>query len=334
MENRTEYALFIWTGDEKMNFEKLIGTEILASKIALGTATFGTGIDKELSFRLLDTFLDCGGNLIDTASCYANWFNMGESISEKTIGEWIRLRDNRSRIVISTKGAHPRHEEIDIPRVNKKDINEDIEKSLVNLRTDYIDVYFLHRDDENKSVGEIMEVLNELVKTGKTRSIGLSNWRPERVAEAIEYCNANSLVPVTSSQIQFGIADPNPGEIDPTTEFMTKEAYEYYKKAKLNLFSFSSQSGGYFFMSDENGNPKPNPAYDSEKNRERFHKVRSLAENYGASVGAVIVSSLLNNPYFNTIPIIGGATEEQVKDSMSGLDLKMKEADVLDLTQK
>lgn len=311
-----------------MNYITLNGTDIKVSKVALGTATFGKDADEKTSFAVMDRFLENGGNLIDTAVMYADWLPGEKSSSEKTIGKWLKSRGNRKEVIISTKGGHPQWDKMEISRLSESDIMNDIEKSLTNLQTDYIDIYFLHRDDKSIPVGDIMDVLHKIVSSGKARSIGLSNWCTERIDEANEYCKAKGISPITSSQIQFGIAHPNPDKIDPTTEFMSKEAFEYYKNAGLNLLSFSSQSGGYFFMQNEDGSPKANPFYDNEKSREMFYKVKEMSKKYSCSVGAVIVSALSSNPYFNTIPIIGCMTEGQVDDSMAGLNIKMSDEDI------
>ncbi len=314
-----------------MNRVKLNGTDITVSKTALGTATFGKEIDQVTSFMLMDSFFENGGNLLDTANAYADWLPGEKSSSEKTIGKWMNERNNRHDIIISTKGGHPPCDNMDLSRLSKADILSDIESSLKNLQTDYIDVYFLHRDDTSMHVGEIMSTLNEIIKSGKARSIGLSNWCPERIEDAMRYCEEHGMAQITSSQIHFGIAHPNADKLNHSTEFMHKEAFEFYAKQDLALFSFSSQSGGYFFICDENGEPKANPLYDNAKSREQFYKVKDMCKKYDCSVGALIVSALSSNPYFNTIPIIGCMTKEQIDDSMAGLTIKMSDEDIKSL---
>lgn len=314
-----------------MNRIKLNGTDINVSRVALGSATFGKDIDEATSFLLMDRFFENGGNLIDTARVYADWLPGEKSSSEKTIGKWMRERKNRDSIIISTKGGHPPCDNMAMSRLSEADIMDDIENSLENLQTDYIDVYFLHRDDKSMHVGEIMNTLDKIVTSGKARSIGLSNWCAERIGEAMQYCAEHNMSPITSSQIQFGIAHPNSDKVNHSTEFMHKSAFDFYAKEDLNLFSFSSQSGGYFFVCDENGAPKANPFYDNAKSREQFFKVKAMSQKYDCSVGAIIVSALASNPYFKTIPIIGCMTSEQVDDSMSGLNIKMSDDDIKSL---
>lgn len=311
-----------------MSYIKLNGTDINVSKTALGTAIFGKTVDKKTSFRIMDSFFEYGGTLLDTANVYANWLPGEKSSSEKTIGRWMKEKNNRHQVIISTKGAHPIIGNEKVQRLSKSEIISDIEDSLINLGTDYIDVYFLHRDDVKRTVGEIMQTLHKIVTEGKARSVGLSNWCPRRIAEALKYCKDNNITMPVSSQIQYGIAYPNPENIDPTTEYMHKKAFEFYSKQKLNLFSFSSQSGGYFFCTDSYGRPVKNPAYDSEMSRNKFDLVMEMTKKYSCSVAQVIVSALSSNKAFKTIPIIGGVTEMQIKDSMDGTKLVMEEADV------
>ena len=119
--------------------------------------------------------------------------------SEEVIGRYMQERGNREQLVILTKGAHPDQTG---PRVNKKAIQADLSDSLMKLGTDYIDLYALHRDDPSVSVGEIIEVLNEHVRSGVVRAIGVSNWSWQRIKEANEYAAANGLV-------GFSFSSPN-----------------------------------------------------------------------------------------------------------------------------
>ena len=168
-----------------MRFLKIKGKNsvVKMSKNVIGSTYFGTDIDKEKSFTLLDLYYQLGGNCIDTARCYAQWLEGGESASEKVIGEWLESRRLRERIVLSTKGAHPSTSAI--KRVNSADIVEDIGQSLECLKTNYIDVYFLHRDDVEADIEDVMYTLNKFVEDGTIKVLGASNWTVER----IEYAN-------------------------------------------------------------------------------------------------------------------------------------------------
>ena len=132
-----------------MIYSQINNTDLKASKLVLGSHLFGTEIDEKISFALLDRFLEAGGNIVDTASVYANWLPGEKHKSEKTLGKWLANSGRRKEMIVVTKGGH--HDlETNKSRLFYKDVREDLEKSLENLRTDYIDIYYLHKDDINQ----------------------------------------------------------------------------------------------------------------------------------------------------------------------------------------
>ena len=315
---------------KKMKYVTLKGTDIKVSNPALGTDSMGEPMTEEVSREVLDSFTEAGGTLIDTALSYNDWAPGEKSRSEKIIGRWLKDRGNRHNLVISTKGGHPPMGNMDISRLSEKEIFSDINESLTHLGTDYVDIYFLHRDDERLPVAPIMETLNKLVKSGKTRSIGLSNWHPCRVKEAMDYCNAHNLAPITSSQIQFGGARPNIHLIDPTISIMDKQGYEFYKNENINVFAFSAQSKGYFSKLDAGSplSPKASERYDNPQSRIIFEKLKELSAKYGCTVTEAVSAVLCSNPAFVTIPILGCKKPEHVKTSIRASDIQISPADV------
>lgn len=150
-----------------MRYENILGTNLNTSVICLGTASLGSLIEENASFSLLDEFVDLGGNFIDTAHVYANWLPIEKSISEKTVGKWLKQRHIRDKIILGTKGAHPNLSTMHIPRLSREEIVKDLYESLQYLQTDYIDLYWLQRDGVNRLVEDILETLNEQVRSGK-----------------------------------------------------------------------------------------------------------------------------------------------------------------------
>src|SRR5690606_21592268 len=150
-----------------------------------GTAGFFRLDSREHAFSIMDEFVNVGGNTFDSAHQYID--------SEVILGEWLEQRNIRSQVHIITKGAHPDDPEPG-QRVNPTAITKDITESLERLRTDYIDFYALHRDDENVEVGPIIEVLNEHLAAGRLHAIGASNWKHERIQAANEYAAKHGLV--------------------------------------------------------------------------------------------------------------------------------------------
>lgn len=131
-----------------MQLIHLPATALNVSPICLGTGEIGTRLDRNASFRLLDAYVDAGGNFLDTAHVYGDWVkDVERSICEKTIGAWLQSRANRARIVLATKGGHPDLHTMNVPRLSRAEIIQDIDESLQFLQTDVIDLYWLHRDD-------------------------------------------------------------------------------------------------------------------------------------------------------------------------------------------
>src|SRR4051794_16927432 len=142
-----------------MRKTKIPRTDLYASTLALGTDYFGSTVSRERSMQLMDHYLEAGGNVIDTAELYARWVPGGEQQSEKVIGEWLRDRGVRDQLILSTKGAHPRLEAMEVPRMSKAEIQSDLDSSLQRLGVERVDLYWLHRDAPGYPVEEILQSL-------------------------------------------------------------------------------------------------------------------------------------------------------------------------------
>ena len=221
-----------------MKNEKLTGVPVPVSRIV-----FGCAIEPMLKGQDVNELLDAMTALDITAFDTAE--NYGES--EVSLGNWIRSRGNRDRIVIISKGCHP-YDGRD--RVTPEDLREDIEGSFERLGTDVIDLYFLHRDDPKVDPGEIVEVLNEYHRKGKIRRFGGSNWTHTRIAKANAYAREHGLVPFTISSPNFGICeqvnDPWGGGGGCVSIAGPKEteARAWYIREKMPVFAFSSLGRG------------------------------------------------------------------------------------------
>lgn len=310
---------------------KSTGCTLKLSKIAKGADHFGVTIPKERAFALMDRYLELGGNVIDTARLYgrARPFDAEFAHSEPIVGEWLRTRRNRDQVILVTKGAHPVIEDISKRRVNPECIAADLEISLKALGVDYVDIYFLHRDDPEKPVSEIMDALDEHVKAGKIRAIGASNWTCARIDEANAYARAHGKTPFAISQIQWCAAYVKPNAWpDPTIVSMNETEYAGYIKNGLPVMAFSPQANGYFskLIAGEPLKQKYMERYDCPENRRRLEHIRALCEKTGKSPAAVSLAYITSN----RVPgcaIIGCSTVEQLEDSMSDSDLTLTEAD-------
>lgn len=170
-------------------------------------------MDQEKSFEVLDAFIRAGGNFIDTANVYCKWLEGHGNCSEQIIGKWLKDRGAEGKVIVATKGAHYSFEDPGRSRVNREDIRADLDESCRTLGKDEIDFYWLHRDDPEKPVEEIVDILEELKKEGRIRYYGFSNYCTERLKQ-IEKCLRDRNLPgITAVSNQWSLAGINPGEI-------------------------------------------------------------------------------------------------------------------------
>lgn len=312
-----------------MIYSKIADTGLSAGKIILGTDLFGTLKSKEESFELLDTFTELGGNMLDTASVYANWLKMGDSMSEKTVGEWLSERGCRDKIIISTKGGH-----FDLesgkPRLTVEEIKNDFEQSLINLKTDYIDIYWLHKDDLSKTPEELIEIFNSAVDISKVKCLGVSNWSYDRIKTANDYALKNGLTPIKVSQLRHSVATIN-YQTDGIF-CMDKNEYEKYRNDSFDIFAFSSQARGFFAIMEKGGvDALPESVREellNEHNLKVFEKLKVMASEKNTTASALALAVLINDKKVNTFAQIGPANIEQLKSSFESLEISLSAEEI------
>ncbi len=287
------------------------------SALALGTAGFGGGEREVDAFRLMDVYRECGGNIFDTARVY------GES--EGVIGRYLRSRGCRGEVLISTKGGH--HDLVTREkRINREAIYSDVEVSFGNLGIDYADIYWLHRDDEDVPVCEIMGILADLVREGKILSIGVSNWTSARIAEANEFAAANGLPPIAASQIKHSAA-VTVFENDPTMLSLDGASREFYAREKMPVFAYTAQAKGLFSKLERLGvdgiSEGLRREFICDETLRRYDVMSEIACELGVPIGQVALAWLLCDRELEIIPIIGGKTRAQIEDSFAALDIKL-----------
>ncbi len=300
-----------------------------SSKILLGTAYFGDTISKEDSFRIMDTYCEFGGCHIDTARLYAD----GEA--ERVIGEWLKSRRPKE-LFLSTKGAFPSKAAPDVPRLSEEDIRSDLEESLRALDIECIDFYWLHRDDESREAGEIIETMNRLVREGKIKRFGASNWKMSRVDEANKYASSHGLCGFEGSQIRFSPAIIAPGgDADRTLVDMDEESFIYYGKNNIPVAAYASQAKGFFSKMASKGedglSPKSKGRYLCEENLKRLDVLKKLSAKYECSIASAICAAMCSFDCPDVYPIIGGSNTEQIADSMRGADIVFEKEELKDL---
>ncbi len=187
-----------------MEKRQLGNSGLETAPLAFGGNVFGWTIDEKTSFELLDAFTDAGFNLIDTADSYSRWKpgNQGGE-SETIIGNWMKQRNNRNKIIVATKLGSDMGG-------NKKGLSQNyifqaVEDSLKRLQTDYIDVYQSHYDDLSTPVAETIDAFAELIRQGKIRTFGASNFSVERLTESLLYSEQNGLPRYQTYQPEYNL---------------------------------------------------------------------------------------------------------------------------------
>lgn len=320
-----------------MRYTVIPRTTLKPSVICLGTAEIGSKIDRDASFRLLDAYLDLGGNFLDTAQVYADWLPGERSTSEKTLGQWIAARRNRDKVVLATKGAHPRLETMNVPRMSRTEIIHDLDASLKNLQSDVIDLYWLHRDAPAVPVEAIIDLLNEQVQAGKIRAFGCSNWRTPRIQAAQEYAARSGRQGFSANQPLWNIGVVDWAAIgDPTIVNMDGAMWDYHRQTGLAALPFSSQANGLFNKLAEGRTsaikPHTQRIYHLPENQQRSQRIQQLAGETGLSITQIVLGYLLAQP-FTTIPIVGCQNLAQLEDSLTAADVQLTLAQVKFLEQ-
>jgi aryl-alcohol dehydrogenase-like predicted oxidoreductase len=215
---------------------RMLGNSGLAvAPLALGGNVFGWTADEEMSFQVLDAFVGFGLNLIDTADVYSRWIpghQGGES--ETVIGKWLKARRNRAQVIIATKvGIEMRPGEQGLSRAY---ILRAVERSLQRLNTDYIDLYQSHRDDPQTPLEETLSTYAELIKQGKVRAIGASNFTAERLSAALELSVARGLPRYESLQPNYNLYDRAGFE---------EELADLCRREHLGVISYFSLASGF-----------------------------------------------------------------------------------------
>jgi aryl-alcohol dehydrogenase-like predicted oxidoreductase len=255
----------------------------------MGSTHIGTKIDQEAAFRLFDLYVEAGGDFFDTANVYGNWVPGKTNISEKIVG--------------------------------------DLEDSLTNLDTDVIDLYWLHRDDPEHPIEDILETMNDQVQAGKIRYFGCSNWTTVRIQAAQAYAAEHGLQGFVANQPMWSLAAADPDGIEDTTMVvMDQEMERYHPETGLAAIAYSSQGQGLFHRMAagtlDQMDPTARGMYQAEANRARFERIERLRAETGLSLTQIVPGYLLSQP-FATIPSVGCRTEEQLRDSLSAAEVRL-----------
>ncbi|AEV28914.1 putative oxidoreductase, aryl-alcohol dehydrogenase like protein [Sphaerochaeta pleomorpha str. Grapes] len=299
------------------------------AQIALGCDHYGETISEEISFAQMDAYVEAGGNLLDTAHVYGQDKAGESSTSELVIGKWLKANGMRKELTVVSKGCHPFKDDLHRSRLNEKDMLEDIEKTLEQLGTDSVDIWYFHRDNLQLKASEILDMGSVLIKKGMVKHLGTSNWTTERIEEANTWAKAHDKPAFSISEIQWSLARCTPLTWgDDTLVCMTEKQQIWYEKNNFPVMCFASQAKGLFskvIAGTENTLSKQaRSRFLTEGNLALVPKCKALSEELGVTPAAICMAYLtsMKNP---TIAIAGSSRLSQITDTLSGADLTLTE---------
>ncbi|EPK5774301.1 aldo/keto reductase [Pseudomonas aeruginosa] len=304
-----------------MTTRKLGNSGLEIPALVFGGNVFGWTADESTSFRLLDALLDAGLNCIDTADVYSRWVpghQGGES--ETLIGKWLKRTGKRDRMVIASKVG------MDMGNGHKglsaAYIEQALERSLRRLQTDYLDLYQSHTDDPHTDLEETLSTYGELIKKGKVRVIGASNYDARRLLEARQVSARLNLPSYQSLQPEYNLYDRADYEtnLEPTVEELGIGVISYYSLASGFL------SGKYRNQADTAGRARGEKVKDylNERGVAILAALNEVAEQYNANPTQVALAWLIARPTV-TAPIASATSLEQLDDLIAATHLKLDE---------
>ena len=294
-----------------------------------GGNVFGWTIDEPTSFKLLDAFVDSGLDFIDTADVYSAWAHNGVGgQSETIIGNWIKNRGKREDVIIATKVGKPMGE--GKKGLSAKYINQAVEDSLNRLQTDYIDLYQSHDDDQNTPFEETLETYDQLIKAGKVRAIGASNYTGARLQEALKVSKNNSFAAYQTLQPEYNLYERAGYEQDLEPVILENN---------IGVITYFSLASGFLtgkYRSEDDLNKSKRGAGIKKYLNDRGHSILNaldeVASKYNATPAAVSLAWLIARPGI-TAPIASATSVEQLTEITKAVELNLS-AESIELLDK
>lgn len=304
---------------------QLGNTDLQIKPIFFGGNVFGWTLNEEESFRILDAFLDRGFNAIDTANNYSYWVegNVGTE-SERIIGNWLKSRGVRDQVVLATKvgGRNMIQEK---PNTTKAHILKEVEDSLLRLQTDYIDLYQTHYDDTETPVEETLSAYSQLIKEGKVRFIGASNFSSERLIESLDKAELYNLPAYKTLQPEYNLFDRQHFE-----EFLQPVA-EKYNLGVIPYYSLASGflSGKYRSEEDLEKSVRGNGVkkYLNERGFKILDALETISNRYTISYSAVSLAWLLDQKTV-AAPIVSATKESHLEAFVEAVNVQLSHDDI------
>jgi aryl-alcohol dehydrogenase-like predicted oxidoreductase len=333
--------------DDDMRYVELGRTGLMVSRLGLGTMQFGWSIDEVESHQVLDAFSAAGGNLIDTADIYSTWSasaggppNAG-GVSEEIIGRWLTARGlsvgrGRDDVVLATKvrgpmgegGGEGRRSVHQREGLSRRWITTACEDSLRRLGVDHIDLYQVHYVDARVPIEETMGALTDLVRAGKVRYLGCSNFSAWRLVEALWTSDRRGLEAFASVQPEYSLLSPTRADFE-------RELAPACQAHGIGVLPYSPLGGGLLTGKYRRGGPLPDSLRADEhaarrlddRNWDLIEALVAASERAGLTPAQTAIGWVMAKPVV-TAPIIGANSVRQLHDTMTALEHPLPPAEV------
>jgi aryl-alcohol dehydrogenase-like predicted oxidoreductase len=307
-----------------MQMRQLGRTNLQVAPICFGGNVFGWTCDEATSFKVLDAYVEGGGNFIDTADVYSTWVpgHVGGE-SEVILGHWMDARKNRERLVIATKVGSRMKTAPDAFGLSRRHIMEGVEASLHRLQTDVIDLYQAHNDDQDTPLDETLHAFDDLVHQGKVRYIGASNYTTSRLTEALQI----------SKQHEYARYEC----IQPLYNLISRDTYErelesLCREQGLGVITYSSLASGFLSGKYRAGGAVPSGGraqsvqtrYMNERGFRVLDAVLRAANEHKATPTQVALAWILARPGI-TAPIVSATSVQQTQELLGSATLQLDE---------
>lgn len=306
-----------------MEMRKLGRSDLRIAPLVLGGNVFGWTADDAASFAVLDAFVDGGFNCVDTADVYSRWAPAGAGCSEIVLGKWFKASGKRGKVVLATKFGMDMGG--DKKGLSAKYMVQAVEDSLKRLQTDYIDLYQSHRDDPETPQEETLEAFDKLVKAGKVRAIGASNFEPARLKSALDISTAKGWARYESLQPHYNLYERAGFESGLQKLCVEEEVgvIPYFSLAS-GFLTGKYRSEADFSKSQRGGRMG---AYLNDRGRAILAALDQVSAAHKASPAQVALAWVMAQPGL-TAPIASATSVLQVAELMGAADLQLTAEDL------
>ncbi len=308
-----------------MEYRFLGNTGLKVSELAFGTQTFGWGADEKTAHALADLFVQAGGNLFDTADSY----NGG--VAESMLGSWLKARKNRHSVIVATKVFFPTGDGPNDAGASRKHIFHSINESLDRLKTDYVDLYQIHCFDLSTPLEETLSALDDLVRAGKIRYMGASNYTASQLEKALMLSKIHQWQSFSALQAEYSL-------IVRSTEW---ELLPLCKEEGVGFLAWSPVAGGW--LTGKYGRNQPPPSNsrvgredrwdDQPEQRESeltwrvIDNLIEIGKDCGKTPAQIALNWILQQPGI-TASILGVRTLEQLKENLGCIGWQLSEEEM------